>query len=526
MKRIVYIIVGCLICASCGDFLKEYSKELVYANSCEDLDEIMIGSGYFKRDKISQFTPSSLTAGDPYYPWLHVMDDDVEEFATGSYGETSTAASNCLRPFYGWYKAPFQDVNGVLVDDGNWKKLYEHIGYLNVIIAQVKEFTNDPEEMQRRITGEAEFLRAACYFLLVNMYAKPYVKATAEEEMGVPLNVTEFIEDKYFSRNSVSEVYEQITEDLKNAAEHLKGIQQRSIYRVNEKAARILLSRVYLYMGEWQLALDECNKAMELGCPLYDLNHFDMTLIKVTSKEVIRAQYMNTAASPEVVFTQGSNVSHYLMYDNDAAGRYAASGELLDLFLRYDSEGVEDLRRGAYFLASTMDNTRIFPRKTAVATKEITTFDVFIIRTAEAYLNKAEAEAMLGKAEALNTLEMLLQMRFKEGNTPASIRGLSGEQLVRLIREERRRELCFECHRWFDLRRYAVCEKYPEAVEIRHNVYGPAEELSGSGPLLGGYVLKGYAEDAAWTLPIPGYEIIYNQGNMIQNEERPERALQ
>ena len=41
------------------------------------------------------------------------------------------------------------------------------------------------------------------------------------------------------------------------------------------------------------------------------------------------------------------------------------------------------------------------------------------------------------------------------------------------IRLERRRELCFEGHRWFDLRRYAVCEKYPYSKQIRHafNVY-------------------------------------------------------
>ena len=40
----------------------------------------------------------------------------------------------------------------------------------------------------------------------------------------------------------------------------------------------------------------------------------------------------------------------------------------------------------------------------------------------------------------------------------------TGEKLVEEIRLERRRELCFEGHRWFDLRRYAVCEKYPAYV--------------------------------------------------------------
>lgn len=526
MKRIITFIVSCLMCTACGDFLKEYSKELVYANSCEDLDEVMIGNGYMKPSLISEFSYGSLSKTTDYYSWLYVMDDDVEEYVVGEYNETSKSlVLTCLRPFYSWQKAPFQDVNGVLYDEGNWKKLYEHIGYLNVIISQVKEFDSDPEEMRRRITGEAQFLRGACYYLLVNMYAKPYARATAAEDLGVPLNVTEMIEDQYFSRNTVAEVYEQITEDLKHAAENLKGIVQPTIYRVNEKAARILLSRVYLYMGEWQLALEECDKAIALGCPLQDLNHFDMTLRKPNSSTIERVQYMNTKESPEVVFTQGSNVMQQLMNDN-GAGRYAISDELRELYARYDIEGTEDLRWQAYFLISMKDNTHYFSRKTPRTIKDITTFDGFIIRTAEAWLNKAEAEAMLGKAEAQNTLGTLLEKRFKGGIIPAAMQGLSGEQLVRLIREERRRELCFECHRWFDLRRYAVCEKYPETKEISHKVYGPGSATGSTGVLRGSYVLKAYGQDAAWTMPIPQYEISYNQGAMKQNEERPERPIQ
>lgn len=44
----------------------------------------------------------------------------------------------------------------------------------------------------------------------------------------------------------------------------------------------------------------------------------------------------------------------------------------------------------------------------------------------------------------------------------------SGESLVTLIREERQCELCLEGHRWYDLRRYLVCEKYPYSKTITH----------------------------------------------------------
>lgn len=523
--KLIYLIIGCFLFVSCGDFLKEYSKELTYASSCKDLDEVMIGNGYMKDDAISAISGSLITLSRMYYPWLFVMDDDVEEFATGVYKTSSEGPIPLLRPFYGWEKVPFRNVNGVPYEDPCWKKLYEHIGYLNVILSEIKEFGHEPEETRHRITGEAEFLRGAYYYLLVNMYAKPYVKSTAASEPGVPLKITEKIEDKYFSRASVKEVYEQIVTDLKNAADHLKGIEQATVYRVNEISARILLSRVYLYMGEWELAEAESEKAIQAGCPLWDLNEFNMTETSGTAG-YLKQQYMISATSPEVLFTQGMNVMNTLMYDDKTVGRFRVSNELFRLYSKYENEGVTDLRQQGYFSMSLKQNDSYFSRKTSVMANDVTAFDAFVIRSAEAYLNKAEAQAMQGGNGAIQTLKVLLENRFEDGEIPASINGLQGENLVKFIREERRRELCFECHRWFDLRRYAVCEKYPEKKEITHVLYAPSTVSEGAGVYEGEYILKSYGEDAAWVMPIPDYEIIYNKGEMKPNEEREDRKMQ
>lgn len=66
MKKVIYLIIGCLGFVSCGDFLKEYSQDLVYASSLEDMDEVLIGNGYMKhegypslfflRDRLMQYT--------------------------------------------------------------------------------------------------------------------------------------------------------------------------------------------------------------------------------------------------------------------------------------------------------------------------------------------------------------------------------------------------------------------------------------------------------------------------------------
>ena len=95
--------------------------------------------------------------------------------------------------------------------------------------------------------------------------------------------------------------------------------------------------------------------------------------------------------------------------------------------------------------------------------------------------------------------------------------------MVDFIRQERRRELCFEGHRWFDLRRYAVSPKYPESKMIRHNIYGEGASASEQ-VLLGYYILDTYDKDNDWVLPIPDYAIEFNDG-ALENNEREDRTF-
>lgn len=511
MKKYWSLILGVLLCSSCGKFLEEFSQDLAYAENCADLDEILIGNGYMESD-----LSANKMVHDGYYAYIHVMDDDIDMTKfDDEKGSSNTVIS--FKNFYDWSnQLMLNPYSGDKWEDRDWERLYAHIGYLNVIIDRVKNFTRDSIQFRNKIEGEAYFLRGGYYYLLTNLYANPYVKETASKDFGVPLNLTEKIEDKYFSRNSMEECYHVIVEDLKVAAEKLKGIKQPLFYRANELAARILLSRVYLYMGEWQLALDECEKAMALdGSALLDLNQYgeidEDGNINYDGKMILDSR------NPEIVFTQGSSTDYgygNIGYTNTCA--FAFSRELVSLYNLYSSQGIVDLRPS--LIMTSHGGSVLINKGLRFTNRKV--FDCFVIRSAEIYLNKAEAEAMLDKtAEAVSTIKSLLFNRFLEGRIP-SIDGLKGKELVSFIREERRRELCFEAHRWFDLRRYAVCSKYPEKKSIRHITYDKEGVLEGS------YVLHPYGEDPAWVLPIPGYEIEFNQGAMINNPERTSRKLQ
>ena len=504
MKRYLILILCVLLFNSCGKFLEEFSQDLAYAESCADLDEILIGNGYMEQPE--GFAKASIY-GNGYYPYIHVMDDDVIMTVFKKDGVTDLI--NEMVPFKNFYDWSDQLTINPKTDeeweDKDWEKMYSHIAYLNVIIAHVKKFSHDSVETRNRVEGEARFLRGAYYYLLTNLYANPYVKESASSDMGVPLNLTEDIVDEYYKRNSMEECYRVIVEDLKVAADKLKGVTQPTIYRVNELAARILLSRVYLYMGEWQLALDECQKALALeGVELMDLKSFQ-------GRE--KERYVLDNKNPEIVFTQGYSATN-TFYDQMSyfcICTFGGSEDLISLYNRFEEQQIKDLRLDAFFEVIGDEQYKM----SKVGEK---VYDCFVIRSAELYLNKAEAEAMLDKAEAIQTIKTLLNNRF-EGGIP-DIDGLSGKDLVSFIRDERRRELCFEAHRWFDLRRYAVSPKYPEKKSIRHTAYDIKGKLEGD------YVLKPYGEDPAWVLPIPGYEIVYNQGNLVDNPQRVDRELE
>ena len=137
----------------------------------------------------------------------------------------------------------------------------------------------------------------------------------------------------------------------------------------------------------------------------------------------------------------------------------------------------------------------------------------FLLRTPEAYLTLAEAAAYSGDEDtARQNLKTFLTTRMNGSVTVDE----AGEELIALIRDERAREFLLEGHRWFDLRRYTVCEPYPWSKVIEHgHVYIADYEVD----YIDYYRLE--KNDDAYTLPIP--REIRNFQNTLGNNSRPAR---
>ena len=364
----------------------------------------------------------------------------------------------------------------------------------------------EEEDVQNvnRIKGESYFLRGSCYFFLVNLYGRPYAKATAGNDPAVPIKLSNSVEDKYYQRNSVSEVYERVVADLLEAEKYLKNVSKKSVWRADVVAARLMLSRAYLDMCDYENA--------EEGPRLTDLNGYS------------NSQFLYPGLS-ELIFSTGSTslpgaLSFYATSET-SINTYVSNQDMRisdELYLAYKPEEAKDLRLEHFVVSS--DGLGLLYKKMhgrTFVTPDMS--DVFVLRTSEAYLNLAEAAAC-GEDEvtARKALNDLRERRIKrEAFDEAEVNALSGEELVRFIREERQRELCLEGHRWFDLRRYKVAEKFPQATTINHVVENRVRnETTWTYETIWKRRFTLTPEDPAWVLPLPKVELDKNTG-MIDN---------
>ena len=466
----LFVAALSLMASSCSsDFLKEYSQDLSRAKTATDLNELLMGDCTMPLGE-AKMQDSYYTLDNPNYAVLHFMGDELQENISTSGKPDIYDQASTYFPFFCWQRDAWIDFKGkgsLVSNEANyWNLAYEKIANCNMVIDAEKGVSCDNDDdraLLRRVVGESHYLRATYYFTLVNLYGKPYSPSTAADTPGVPIKTSASVEDKEYTRASLAEVYGQILADLDEAEKDLKNVTSpASVYHVGIEAVYVFRSRVELFMQNWQAAVDYAKLAL-------DQDSFLQNLVGWTSG------YPISSDNKEVVYSNGASCFGNIVfpypqrknnYGNVYSPAFEVSDHLVSLFAK------DDGRRTAYITNQDDVNNHLWSyHKIDNSTTHFniynTASDVFCIRTAEAYLNIAEAYAELGQdAEACQWLSRLRKARVASGATV----NLSGEALVRFIREERERELCFEGHRWFDLRRYMVDANYPQTTTIVHTM--------------------------------------------------------
>ncbi len=508
MRRRLFLTIlffGTLAFSSCSKFLEDYSQDLSKVEGWQDLDELLLGDGYMKPSMIT-YRNSSVSFDNPNLVFMHFMTDELEQNHLDDYGDMfSYIERDGGFGYYTWQQETGLDKDGRYRSgtEAPWNLLYKHINAANIVLTQIdvqSEATAKDREAKERIKGEAYFLRSAYYFLLTNLYAEPYNPATADKTKGIPLKLTDYVEDREFDRPSLTAVYGQILQDLEQAEKLLLNKDGSSVYRANITAVYLLKSRIYLYMQDYTSAALYAQKVLDNNS----------NLVRLAS--IPAGTDALTKASKETIFSMGGYLLATLSYSHlNREPAHVIAKTLADLYT------TNDYRLGTYVKRLPSGQT-VFTKvggMSNVWNKPFEVSDCFLLRSAEAYLTLAEASAMLKEEnKAKSVLTTFLATRMK---VPVDL-SFAGNDLIDFIREERAREFCLEGHRWFDLRRYTVSNEYKWSKEIEH---GFTEYNYGDPIRTKYYRLEAY--DKAYTLDIP--KAVVNFQPSLGELFRPDRPV-
>lgn len=329
-----------------------------------------------------------------------------------------------------------------------WTAAYIVIKNANTIINST--LTSNPNVNQLR--GEAYAVRALVYFDLVRNFAKPFT--VDPNGLGVPI-VTKFDETSLPTRNTISEVYKLINDDLTQAytlmTVNLGGtmslagtniVRSLNSSYFTKYSARALQAKVYMHMGDWAnakvAALDVVtNSGVTLvsnaGYVAYWKNPAPLSTKVETLFEVTN----------DVSNNNGTNALAY-MYDQNGYGDILAT---TDLVSKYRST---DVRLGVINTVTAAGVTTYIVNKYSNTSNANDKDDVKLLRFADVVLILAEAYARTN--DEPNARIRVNQIAQNREPTFAGYTS-TGTQLIDDIILERRKELAFEGDRFFDLQR-------------------------------------------------------------------------
>jgi hypothetical protein len=313
---------------------------------------------------------------------------------------------------------------------------------MNHTIAAAEALTGD-DAIRNRIIGEALFLRALNYFDLVRIYSYEPTKIVGGWDKGVVLRTepTRTSEDASFiERSTVVETYQLIEADLLRSIQ-LLGQGDRGVFFANHRAAQALLARVYLYWDRWDDAIAMATAAMQ-----------DSRARLATAGQYV--SMWGAVPNVESIWELNYELTESVWVNNCQACYVHPSGtwqvsiipsaELLALY----EPG--DIRLGVLPATTTPGSMPIGTRYTTKFAnyRGANTDNVPMLRYSEMLLIRAEAHAMRGReVEARADLNTLRAAR------NASPITATGDALIQALLAERRRELVYEGHRFFDLKR-------------------------------------------------------------------------
>jgi starch-binding outer membrane protein, SusD/RagB family len=345
-----------------------------------------------------------------------------------------------------------------------WRGPWPGILRANIILQKVPGMTIN-ETTKNRVLGEAYFLRAHYYFILVQFFG----------DVPLVLQAVEPGDNLRPSRTPKSEVYQQIVSDLTNSIKLLPVREQYSgtdIGRASKGSAEGMLAKVELTLGNYQRVVNLCDSVKNLGYTL-NANYADNfnPATENSAESLFEVQYVSGAgldfwsnenqASWLSTFTgpRGSNMVAggwgWNQPTEEFVNSYEVGDKRKDVTVFYEGCPTFDGLAYKKSYSTTGYNLRKFVVSLSVSSSyDNSPLNFPVLRYADVLLMKAEALNELGKTSdaqlpATDANATLNKVRARAGLL--NVTGLDQATLRDKILHERRMELAFEGQRWYDL---------------------------------------------------------------------------
>ena len=449
MKRyITYtaILLASALC-SCTDFLDEQLQDDYNGN------KFFTNEANAQRSIIGAYNTIGFTSADNYL-WVFgdiASDDSVKG---GNPGDMSAGEE------IDHFEA--NSDNGIIAI--YWKYAYETVSQANNIIAYVPGIDMDAA-LRSRIVGEAKFLRALSYFHIVNIWGSVPLRKEPNQNNNANIVLSD-----------PGTVYQLIKDDLRDAIASPLSAEYSSpdAGRASLGAAYALMAKVYLFEKNYGECLSAIASLQALN--LYELEDDYADLFKLgaeDSKEAIFVARHLSDQNPGL-----GNILNVYFAPQQENGYYfnAPTESFVESFDELTVDGGTDPRldasigrpgqmwmNGEVFDDSWTSNndTPYLVRKYNQPLSEVTIgrksdggLPFMYLRYADVLLMKAEALAYrnANSQDLEDAAAALDEVRGRADLAPTT--ATTQEALLSAIRKERRRELGFESHRFFDLMRW------------------------------------------------------------------------
>lgn len=455
-KNILYTFLLALA-LSVSSCLDKYPENAILADDAittiDEADQAVIG------------IYSSFLSGALYSGYLTLLPDIQTDLVYAVNGYTNTYGD-----IWRW--------NDILATNSQIESVY---AALYTVIGRCNFLLDNAENMRKKMTdddaldrldvycGEAYFARALAYSELIKQFCKAYESdADAQNELGVVLRI-HYYSDEPIKRASLYDSYQQVLSDLELAEKALAlgddydiavdGYMYNSTY-FNEYTVCALRARIALYMKKYDEAIKYSTKVIDSG------HYFLSSATQLYDSQYSYYQYMWTSDnSTEVIWKIGFTSTSYggalgqvfFNYDyNSMKPDYVPAQWVLSL---YDSN---DLRYSTFFQTFTTGHTHglTWPLLAKYWGNEglyneaqllhVSMPKVF--RLSEQYLIRAEAYVMNEDfAKAGKDITTLRKARYSTYGTSTAI---SKDNAMKIVEEERVKELFMEGFRLMDLKRW------------------------------------------------------------------------